>query len=126
MDTIFTSGDPDEYVDKISIDDLYDKKKNHDLSNLNYYKTILNRIHTKIKRISRNQLNEQFCWFLIPEVMIGVPRYDVAACTAYSINKLTDNGFKVRYTHPNLLLISWQHWIPNYVREEFKKKQEYK
>ena len=28
----------------------------------------------------------------------------------------------VRYTHPNLLLISWLHYVPNYVRTEFKKK----
>jgi hypothetical protein len=28
----------------------------------------------------------------------------------------------VRYTHPNLLLISWIHYVPNYVRTEFKKK----
>jgi hypothetical protein len=28
----------------------------------------------------------------------------------------------VRYTHPNLLLISWHHYVPNYVRNEFKKK----
>ena len=28
----------------------------------------------------------------------------------------------IRYTHPNLLLISWKHWIPQYVRNEVKKK----
>jgi hypothetical protein len=28
----------------------------------------------------------------------------------------------VRYTHPNLLLISWLHYVPNYVRTEYKKK----
>ena len=29
---------------------------------------------------------------------------------------------KIRYTHPNLLFISWQHWVPDYVRAEIKKK----
>jgi hypothetical protein len=28
----------------------------------------------------------------------------------------------VRYTHPNLIFISWKHYIPSYVRTEFKKK----
>jgi S-adenosylmethionine hydrolase len=28
----------------------------------------------------------------------------------------------VRYTHPNLLFISWKHWVPSYVRNEIKKK----
>jgi hypothetical protein len=54
--------------------------------------------------------------------MIGVPRYDHGACIAFCIDKLKDNGFMLRYTHPNLLLISWKHWVPNYVRNEVKKK----
>ena len=37
-------------------------------------------------------------------------------------NKLKENGFNIRYTHPNLLFISWKHWIPQYVRTEIKKK----
>ena len=28
----------------------------------------------------------------------------------------------IRYTHPNLLFISWKHWVPSYVRNEIKKK----
>ena len=54
--------------------------------------------------------------------MIGIPKYDYKDCTAYVIEKLRDNGFIVRYTHPNLLFISWKHWIPTYVRNEIKKK----
>jgi hypothetical protein len=27
----------------------------------------------------------------------------------------------VRYTHPNLIFVSWTHWIPGYVRQEYKK-----
>jgi hypothetical protein len=38
------------------------------------------------------------------------------------VDKLQENKFMVRYTHPNLLLISWLHYVPNYVRTEFKKK----
>ena len=54
--------------------------------------------------------------------MIGVPKFDIATCIAYVIDKLQENGFLVRYTHPNLLLISWGHWVPDYVRSEIKKK----
>ena len=55
-------------------------------------------------------------------MMIGVPRFDQTACIAYIIDKLEENGFKIRYTHPNLLFISWNHWVPSYVRTEIKKK----
>jgi hypothetical protein len=67
-------------------------------------------------------MEEQYCWFLVPEMMIGVPNYDHGACIAFCIDELKNNGFNIRYTHPNLLLISWQHWIPSYVRNEIKKK----
>ena len=55
-------------------------------------------------------------------MIIGVPRYDQAACVAYLIDKLKENGFNVRYIHPNTLFISWLHWVPSYVRTELKKK----
>ena len=122
MNTIFTTDDPEDYIEKINLDELYEKKKQHDISTTKNYKTILNRIHNRIKTTSRQQLGEQYCWFVVPEMMIGVPRFDLAACIAYVIDKLQTNGFKVRYTHPNLLFISWQHWVPDYVRAEIKKK----
>lgn len=122
MNTIFTTDDPEDYIEKINLDELYEKKKQHDISTTNNYKTILNRIHNRIKTTSRQQIGEQHCWFVVPEMMIGVPKYDQAKCISYVIDKLQTNGFRVRYTHPNLLFISWQHWVPDYVREEIKKK----
>ena len=53
---------------------------------------------------------------------MGIPSYDVASCTSYIIQKLRDNGFIVKYTHPNLVLISWKRWIPMHKRMEYKKR----
>tara|TARA_B100000073_G_scaffold328536_1_gene315179 strand:- start:186 stop:770 length:585 start_codon:yes stop_codon:yes gene_type:complete len=122
MDTIFTIDDPENFRDQINLDDLYERKKQYDLNTLNTYNKILNRIHSRIKITSKQHIKEQFCFYVIPEVMIGIPRYDYEACTAYVIDKLRENGFIVKYTHPNLLFISWKHWIPSYVRTEIKKK----
>ena len=123
MDTIFTLGDYDDDDSiKVNLDELYERKKQHDLNTLQTYNRILNRINNKIKTVSRQQINEQYCWYLIPEHIIGVPKFDKESCTAYLIDKLRDNGFILRYTHPNLLFISWKHWIPSYVRNEIKKK----
>ena len=122
MNTIFTTDDPENYTDKINLDELYEKKKLHDLSTTKNYNTILNRIHNRIKTTSRQQISEQHCWFIVPEMMIGVPKFDQSICIAYIIDKLESNGFRIRYTHPNLLFISWKHWVPDYVRTEIKKK----
>ena len=122
MNNIFTINESDDYNEKINLDELYERKKQHDISTTNNYNKILNRIHTKIKTTARLQLSEQYCWFLVPEMMLGVPRFNQATCIAYVIDKLQNNGFRVRYTHPNMLFISWTHWVPDYVRTEIKKK----
>ena len=107
---------------KLNLDELYNKKQQQDLNVLNNYNKILQRIHNKIKYVSKNVVNDNCCWYLMPEMVIGVPKYDYKDCTAYIIDKLRANGFVVRYTHPNLLFISWRHWVPTYVRNEIKKK----
>lgn len=123
MDTIFTLGDIEgSGGNKLNLDDLYERKRTHDLNTLAVYNKILGRIHNRIQVVSRQHLDIQHCWFVVPEMMIGVPSYDHAACVAYCIDQLKENGFLLKYTHPNLLLISWQHWVPSYVRNEIKKK----
>jgi|MDSV01.3.fsa_nt_gb hypothetical protein len=111
----------EDLQDKINLDELYEKKREHDLSKLAIYKKILSRIHVRIKATSRQKIDNQFCWYVVPEIIIGVPKYDQGACVAYILDKLEENGLIVRYTHPNLLFISWKHWVPGYVRTEIKK-----
>jgi hypothetical protein len=121
MANIFTLENVQDFSDKLNIDDLYEKKRQHDVHQLDLFNKILNRIHVRIKTTSKQKTDEQFCWFLVPEMIIGVPKYDQAACIAYVIDKLKTNGFNVRYIHPNTLFISWGHWVPTYVRTELKK-----
>jgi hypothetical protein len=122
MANIFTLENIQDFSEKLNIDELYEKKRHQDLNKLALFNKILNRIHVKIKTVSRQKIDEQFCWFLVPEIIIGVPKYDQGSCIAYLINKLKSNGFNIRYIHPNMLFISWMHWIPSYVRTELKKK----
>ncbi len=123
MDDLFKfSSENIENVEKINLDELYEKKKEQDKNKLFTYNKILARIHEKIKLTSRQRCQQQFCWFIVPEIILGVANYDHAGCIAYLVDKLQENNFMVRYTHPNLLLISWHHYVPNYVRNEFKKK----
>jgi hypothetical protein len=121
MTNIFTLENFHDFSDKINIDELYEKKRMKDLQKLELYKKILNRVHVKIKTTSRLN-NDKFCWFVVPETIIGLPRYDQPACIAFIMDHLQQNGFQVRYFHPNAILISWLNWVPTYVRNELKKK----
>ena len=106
----------------INIDELYEHKKKNDLNRLDIYNKLLLKIHSKIKIASRLRNSENFCSYIMPEVLIGYPNYNLSDCLVFIIDRLQKDGFLTRYIHPNLLFISWNHWIPGYVRDEYKKK----
>ncbi len=110
-----------EYISKINLDDLYEKENTIIKNREKIYNKILSRIHKKIKHTSRTNIKDKFCFYLIPEFIMGVPKYDVATCIAYVVEKLQDNGFHIKYTHPNLLFISWSHFINRKKRDLIKK-----
>ena len=115
----------DNFREKLNLDDLYTKSHKLDNLRIQVFNKILNRTHDKIKHTSRQRNSEHFCFFVVPEFLVGTPRYDSGACIAYIMDKLIENKFIVKYTHPNLLFISWQHYIPKYKRADFKKKHGY-
>jgi hypothetical protein len=121
METIFSLKDEDTNVNKINLDDLYELNHQKNLQEIELYNKILNRIHLRIKTTSRQRNNNQCCWYIIPEILLGVSNYNNASCITYIINKLKENSFETIYTHPNLLFISWANWTPSYVRTEIKK-----
>ena len=48
--------------------------------------------------------------------------YNQGDCIGFLVVKLEENGFEVKYMHPNTLWVSWKNHIPGYVRSEVKKK----
>ena len=122
MANIFNLENFVDFSEKINIDELYEKKRQTDVNKLELFKKILNRIHIRIKTTAKQNTVERYCWYVIPEIIIGVPKYDQGACIAYVMDTLQKNGFQVRYFHPNTVFISWDHWVPTYVRTEIKKK----
>lgn len=109
-------------MDNINLDDLYRRTREIKQNRIKIYQMILQRTHRKIKYTSRQKFNDHFCFYIVPEFLVGVPTYDIATCISYLVEQLTANGFIVKYTHPNLLFISWKHYIPSYERIEIKKK----
>jgi hypothetical protein len=109
-------------IPRINIDELYESKKKNNLTRLDIYNKLLIKVHNRIKTASRIKTNDNFCTYVMPEVLIGCPNYNLEECLLFIIDKLQTDGFLTRYIHPNLLMISWNHWVPSYVREEIKKK----
>lgn len=122
MDHFFKNDDDydNNFNEKISLDELYDRKREIEINRMNIYRKILGRIHNKIKLVARQKCETHF-FYVVPEFIFGIPKYNVNTCISYIIEKLEDNGLQIKYTHPNLLFVSWGHYIPFYKREQIKK-----
>jgi len=109
---------------RLNIEELYETKKKSDLSRLSIYSKLLERVHQTIRIASRQRDSLQFCSFVMPEVLLGQPNYDFSECLTFVLDRLSVDGFNTRYIHPNLIFISWGHWVPDYVREELREKKQ--
>ena len=89
---VLLNDDENSNTPKLNLDELYEYKKQCDKNTLRSYNIVLQRIHTRIKTTSRQKNNDQFCWFVIPEVMIGVPKYDVSACISSTQRSYNDSS----------------------------------
>jgi hypothetical protein len=70
------------------------------------YDNVLQKCH---KRIQYNStLQRSYCFFQIPEFIIGVPIFDTQEMKTYLMNSLTTNGFQLLYIHPNWLFVHWE------------------
>jgi len=114
--------DDEETTSKINIDELYSRKQQREIKQVAIFNKILNRVHKRVVFTSKNKVDDKHIWFTVPEYIFGEPIYDKGECIGYLVMKLEENGFHVRYVHPNTLFVSWHNWIPSYVRTEFKKK----
>ena len=91
----------------INIDTLHKTQQNILERKYEIYEIILKKCHSRIKSVAKSQNNMSFCFFSIPKYIFGIPLYDNKSCILYLISALMKNGFDIRYTHPNLLFVSW-------------------
>jgi len=113
--------DDEESNSKINIDELFERNQNKEARQLTIFNKILNRIHKRITFTSRYKPKDKHIWFTVPEYIFGEPIYNNGDCIGFLFKKLEENGFSVRYVHPNTMFIGWNHWIPSYVRQKVKK-----
>ncbi len=107
----------------INLDSLYEAKHNRSLLQLKSYQSILLKAHDQIRRTAQDCKAMPCCWFVVPSYVLGLSKYEYGDCVAYVVRALVDNGFQVRYYHPNMLFICWNHVVPKYARDELRRSQ---
>lgn len=69
------------------------------------YETVLGRVYTAIKNAVTSEA--AFCFFKLPEYIMGFPIYNMTECLLFIMNKLKTNGYQTKYCHPHLIYITW-------------------
>jgi len=93
---------------KLDPSTLYTEQEKRDNLKLKTYNSILESVHNKIKINSRMPNNDKSLLFVVPEFVMGVPRFSTRDCILYLAWNLRNSKFDVQYIHPNLLYISWK------------------
>ena len=97
-------------AEDLDINLLILRQKERNDSKKNVYKTVLGRVHQRIKYNS--QYNQVQCFYEFPPVIIGSPLYDVEECMKYVKRKLIEKRLQVLPTNDtSTILISWEHLV---------------
>lgn len=93
----------------IPASDLYRKHQKRERTRWKTYDKILKQCMREIEKA--NKMDLFYCFFGVPEMIFGVPVYNLKKCIYYICNVLIKNGYNIRFTKPNIIYISW--FLPN-------------
>lgn len=91
----------------LSISQLHKEIEKRESKKIKTYQNVLEKCYERIKTVN-SKSNDCYCLYICPTVIFGFPLYNITKCIIYIMDDLIKNGFKVSYTHPNLLYISWK------------------
>jgi len=92
-------------MSQLNMKDLYSTINEKTLKRMEIYDSVLQKCHARIKYNAT--LQRSYCFFQIPEFIIGVPLFDPNEMKTYIINSLKTNGFQLLYVEPNWLFVHW-------------------
>ena len=106
-------------MSSLDINNLYDKINERNSKRLEKFDDILKKVHNRI--LYNANLEKTFCFFQIPEFIIGTPLYNVEDLKKYLILSLRKDKFYLIYVKPNWLFITWE--LSNLKKPKEKPKQ---
>ena len=93
-------------MSSLNINSLYETMYEKNVKRYQKFDDILKRLHNRIKYHAKNE--KTFCFFQIPEFIIGVPLYNINDLKEYLIQSLQKDGFEYMYIEPNWLFVTWE------------------
>ena len=88
-----------------SVKDIHKKQLEREKNREFIYNKITKKCFQKIKDTSNNE--EEYCFFKLPEFIVGYPLFNMTECVMYLINILKEKGFNCRFVENYVIYISW-------------------
>ena len=93
-------------MSSLNINSLYETMYERNLKRYEKFDNILRRLHNRITYHAKNE--KTYCFFQIPEFIIGTPLYNIEDLKNYLMDSLRKDGFQLMYIEPNWLFIAWE------------------
>ena len=77
----------------ININELHRINEDREKYRVKVYDSVLKKCHERIKFVSQTPKGSNFCFYVVPNILYGIPIYDVNACIVYIVSALIKNGF---------------------------------
>ena len=111
-------------MSSLNINNLYETMYERNLKRYEKFDGILQKIHNRIKYNAGKE--KTYCFFQIPEFIIGTPLYNIEDLKRYIIESLKKDGFQLMYIDPNWLFITWEYKKPKTYQPDKGKKDKKK
>ena len=91
----------------ININKLRSEVEDRENNKLKIYEKILDMCYKKILNTNK-QNNDYSCTFIVPNVVFGLPLYNIEDCIIFIMNKLVEKGFEIYFALPTSIHIYWR------------------
>ena len=91
----------------ININKLRSEVEDRENNKIKVFEKILDMCYKKI--LSTNKQNNDYsCTFIVPNVVFGLPLYNIEDCIIFIMNKLVEKGFEIYFALPTSIHILWR------------------
>jgi len=113
-------------MSSLDINSLYETMYSRNIKRYEKFDDILKKLHNRVTYNAKNE--KTYCFFQIPEFIIGVPLYNVEDLKEYLMKSLQKDGFEYMYLEPNWLFVNWElkKFKKNQPNKKFKNQGDYK
>lgn len=91
----------------LNINKLRNEVEERENKKYKIFETILEMCYQKILNINKKN-NDYNCTFIVPNVVFGLPLYNVGDCVIFIMDKLVEKGFEIYFAAPTTIHISWK------------------